>query len=401
MRVLQVDVAVNTGSTGCIAEEIGLKVMQNCGESYIGYGRYARPSKSQTIKIGNRFDQAYHLLQTRLFDRHGFYSAVSTRSFIKKIEFINPDIIHLHQLHGYYINIEVLFTFLKAYKKPVVWTFHDCWQFTGHCCYFSRVDCEKWKTSCYECPLKRYYPQSLGLDNSKNNFKIKKELFNGLDNLTIVPVSNWLGNIVKDSFLKEQCIKVIPNGVDINVFRPLDASELKNRFQNKKIILGVASIWSDHKGLRDFHSIAKMINSNIQIILIGLNKKQIEELPQNIYGIERTENKSQLAEFYNIADVFVNPSISESFGLVTVESMACGTPVVVYNATASPELVTNETGIIVEKSDTNALLIAAMNIIEDGKEKYSDSCIRWAKKNYDKNVQFSKYIELYKNLLST
>ena len=401
MKILQIDVAVNVGSTGRIAEEIGLKILENGSDSFIAYGRNARPSASETIKIGNCIDQAYHLLQTRLSDRHGLYSISATKEFVKKIEKLNPDIIHLHQLHGYYINIKILFDFLNSFKKPVIWTLHDCWSFTGHCCYFIRFNCEKWKTVCFKCPLKNYYPKSWLIDNSTNNFKLKKLLFNRIDNLTIVPVSNWLGNMAKGSFLKEQRIEVITNGVDLNIFKPCNSDELrvKHGLQNKHILLGVASLWSELKGLSDFYSLSLMIDSDTRIVLVGLNKKQINELPENIIGIERTENAHQLAEYYSMADVFINPSLAESFGLVTVEAMACATPSVAYNSTASPELITPGTGIVVEKNNLPGLSAGTSQLIKDGKEKYTLNCINRVKENFDKDKQYCKYIDLYNSLL--
>ncbi len=401
MKVIQIDIAANIGSTGTIAEEIGIKIIQNFGESYIAFGRYSRRSKSKLIKIGNKYDQAWHFLMTRFFDRHALHSKKATKDLINKIKIINPDIIHLHQVHGYYLNLVELMVFLKKYDKPVVWTFHDCWQYTGHCCYYSRFDCDKFITECSNCPLTSYYPSSILIDNSKSNFNIKKKYITEIRNLTIVPVSNWLHTEIKKSFLKNKNIKTILNGIDLQVFYPDSSYDLKQKYKikSKNIWLGVASIWTDLKGLNDFYELSKLVDSDTQIVLVGLSKKQIKALPKNILGISRTENLSELRQFYSQAEVFINPSISESFGLVTVEAMACGTPVVVYNCTASPELISDKTGIIVPVKEYHALFKAAEKICKIGKSHYSSDCINRVKENYNKDIQYNKYISLYKELL--
>ncbi len=397
MKVLQIDVAANVGSTGKITEQIGVKVIKNNGESTIAFGRYENISQSSKIKIGNEIEQAQHLLLTRFFDKHGLGSINGTKIFVEKIKLLNPDIIHLHQIHGYFINIEILFKFLAQIKKPVIWTLHDCWPFTGHCCHYARVECVKWQTGCYSCPLTKYYPQSLFYDNSKENYAIKKELFNGVKDITLVPVSDWLAGEVTKSFLKELPIHTIHNGVDIHKFQFTDPSSLVEKYllTNKKVILGVASPWSDLKGLSAFVALSSMMESHIKIILIGLTESQIKGLPPNIIGITRLNNPNDLAMYYSLADVFVNPSIAESFGLVTVEAMACGTPVVGYNVTATPELVQKGTGYIVEKGDVNGLFQMINIILKNGKDLYSEACRNLVLEKYNQEIQYEKYITLY------
>ena len=402
MKLLQIDVSVNRGSTGRIAEEIGRQAL-SCGwKSCIAYGRYANPGLSETIKIGTLADQAFHLLQTRLFDRHGLHSIIATKQLIQKIKNYNPDIIQLHQLHGYYINLQVLFSFLKEFNKPVVWTFHDCWQITGHCCYFTTVECEKWRSLCFRCPLSHSYPASWFSDRSEANFNLKKELFSGVENLTIIPVSRWLDKIVSQSFLSDKKRVIILNGVDTDIFKPSDpeALKLKHNLAGMNVLLGVADMWSPHKGLDDFIKLAGLIGKNRRIILVGLNKNQIKNLPDNIIGVPRTENVNQLAQYYSLADVFINPSKSESFGLVTAEALACGTPAIVYDSTASPELIIPGTGYIADKGDIATVNIFAEKIIADGKSSYSSKCCESAENFYNKDKQFFKYIELYKTLLN-
>ena len=275
-KLLQINSVVNSGSTGRIAEEIGQTAIAAGWESYIAYGRNNRPSQSKLIKIGSDLDIKMHGLQTRLFDRHGLGSKSATQELVEKIEKIKPDIIHLHNIHGYYINIEILFKYLQNTNIPVVWTFHDCWPITGHCSYFSFVGCDKWKTQCFSCPQKTDYPASWFIDRSEKNFNLKKKLFTSLPNVTLVPVSKWLYGILEESFLQNYPLKVIHNGINTEVFRPStgDAFRAKHHFDNKFILLGVASVWSPRKGLKDFIALSKVLNNDFQIVLVGLTRKR-------------------------------------------------------------------------------------------------------------------------------
>ncbi len=401
--LLQINTVVNYGSTGRIIEELGYTAYQNGWNSYIAYGRKGRPYNSKLIKIGSDWDVILHGLQTRLFDKHGFGSRNATLQLIVQIDKIKPDIIHLHNLHGYYINIKVLFDFLAVTNIPVVWTFHDCWPMTGHCVYFDSVSCNKWETECFGCPQTDEYPASFGFDRSKKNYFVKKVLFTSLTNLTIVPVSEWLGNIVKKSYFLNFPIKVINNGIDTDKFCPLKTTSIRSKYclENKFIILGVASIWSIHKGLGDFIKLSRMLGKNYQIILVGLTELQIHTLPSNIIGIKRTDNIQELVAFYSDADVFINPSIEESFGLTTIEAMACGTPTIVFSATASPELTIPVTGFIVAKGNIKGIIEAIHKIKIKGKSCFSSACRDRVIKLYDKNDRHMDYLNLYESILKT
>lgn len=400
--VLQINSVVNSGSTGRIAEEIGQTAIAAGWESYIAYARNERPSQSELIKIGSDWDIRMHGLQTRLFDRHGLGSKSATLELVEKIEKIKPDIIHLHNIHGYYINVETLFKYLQNTKIPVVWTFHDCWPMTGHCSYFSFVGCEKWKTQCYECPQKKEYPASWLIDRSEKNFNLKKKLFTSLPNLTLVPVSKWLAGILEESFMKDFPIKVINNGINKEVFKPSADSDfrVKHRLVNKFILLGVASIWSPRKGLKDFIALSKLLDSDYQIVLIGLTKKQIEQLPDNILGIERTESVEELAEIYAASDVYVNPTYEDNFPTTNLESLACGTPVITYKTGGSPEAIDYSSGIVVEQGNIDKLIEAINKIREKGKQFYSEACVKRAHRLYRKEDRYREYIELYEELLN-
>jgi glycosyltransferase involved in cell wall biosynthesis len=390
-KLLQINTVINNIATGKIAEAIGKQAISSGWESYIAFGRRERESASHKIKIGGKLSVFLHILLTRLFDRHGFGSRIATQHLIKKIVKIKPDIIHLHNIHGYYINIKVLFDFLAKSQIPVIWTLHDCWTITGHCAHFDAIGCNKWKTECSHCPQKWNYPRSLFLDNSIRNHKRKKALFTSVKNLTIVPVSYWLGDIMKQSFLNQYPIQVIQNGIDINSFSPQPAC----------IILGVANVWDRRKGLDDFITLNNQLNkSQYQIILIGLNKQQINCLPKEIIGIRRTESVAELAKLYSIADVFVNVTYDDSFPTVNLESLACGTPVITYRTGGSVESISQDSGIIVEKGNITALCEAIQKIAQNNKLYYSEDCRKRAVSLYNKEDRFKDYIDLYNTLLT-
>lgn len=396
--ILQINVTANSGSHGRIAEDIGKLIIYNGWKSYIAYGRWAQPSKSHLIRIGNKWDILFHGIQTRLFDRHGLASKRATRKLIKRIKEINPDIIHLHNIHGYYLNFPILFAYLKEANIPVVWTLHDCWSMTGHCSHFTFAQCERWKSQCRDCPERRSYPSSLWMDRSSKNYKEKKVAFAKLPNLTLVPVSDWLKDIVKSSFLKDKSLHRIYNGVDLNVFKP---SAVK-RHDAKVKLIGVASVWSERKGLKDFISLRKILPAEqYEMTVVGVNKKQLSGLPTDIKGIERTENVNQLAQLYSEADVFINPTYEETFGLTTIEGMACGTPGIVYNCTASPELVTPQTGRIVEQGDIEGIVKAVNELMALDQEMLSKACRQRAVENFNKDERYQEYINIYEHILNT
>lgn len=392
MKILQINTAANTGSTGKIAEQIGNTLIQNGHQSYIAYGRGNRPSRSNLVKIGSQKDVYQHKLITLFYDKHGLGSKRATKDFIKKLETIKPDAIGLQNIHGYYINYEILFEYLKNKNIPILWTFHDCWPFTGHCSFFDSVGCRKWKTHCQHCPITKNYPKALR-DRSYQNFEDKKEAFKGLKHLRIVTPSHWLANFVKDSFLNTYPVHVIHNGIDLNVFRPLeDVYE-----NNTKIILGVASTWDIRKGLKDFVQLRKALNSSYKIVLIGLSQKQIAHLPSGISGIQRTENVEALVEWYNKASIFVNPTYVDNFPTTNIEALACGTPVITYNTGGSPEALGENTGTSVDKGDINALKEAIMSLTKN-KDRIK-ICRQRAVKHFNAQERYQDYLNLYKNLI--
>lgn len=399
VKLLQINAVANSGSTGHIAEDLGILVQENGWESYIAYGRKACTSSSKLIRIGNKLDIYMHVLKTRFTDLHGCGSKFATNTLLQHIVRINPDIIHLHNIHGYYINYPILFNFLLMQNIPIVWTLHDCWTYTGHCAHYSEIKCNKWQYQCTNCPNINGYPRSY-YDNSKLNYHLKKKYFASLKNLTIVTVSNWLMQEVKQSFLSIYPMRVIYNGINLEIFRPT-FSDVKREcnITNKFLILGVASTWGGGKGLNDFIELSYYLSQDEIIVLIGLDKQQIKSLPNNIYGFERTENVSKLVEWYSAADVYVNFSTEETFGMTTAESLACGTPVLVYNSTACAEIVTSEVGFVVEPHD----VLGAYRIIKQlrfAKNNYENKCRSYACEKLNKNHSYKQYWDLYNKLIS-
>jgi putative colanic acid biosynthesis glycosyltransferase len=400
MKILQVNTFINSRSTGRIAEDIGNLVIKQGWGSFYAFGREPKSSNSEAIQIGIKIDVLLHGFQSILLDDHGFGSKHATKVFIEKVKILKPDVIHLHNIHGYYLNIELLFNYLKESNTPVVWTLHDCWSFTGHCAYYSYIDCGKWKTECNNCPQLSSYPRSIFKDKSKINFYSKMKLFNSLENLTIVPVSNWLKKELEMSFLKNNKIEVIHNGVDLNVFRPSFKCEIFKdlNLTSKFVILGVANVWEKRKGLEDFMKLSKLLSNDEVIFLVGLNHKQLKGLPDNIIGISKTENITELAEIYSNADVLFNPTWEDNFPTVNLESLACGTPVVTYNTGGSIESVDAKTGFVIEQGDVSAAIERIREIKNTLSSIYQKNCREKAVQFYDKDVVFQDYIEMYNEL---
>jgi len=397
MRILQINTGLNNSSTGKIVNHIGEKIINKGWSSYIAYSRGIVDSKSVAIKIGNTMDKYYHAFKTRFFDSHGFESTIATKKLIRKIKLINPDIVHLHNLHGYYLNIEVLFRYLSTANFKVIWTLHDCWSFTGHCTHFDYIQCNKWKTACYKCPQKTSYPSSILIDNSKENYIRKKKAILSLGDLVVVPVSRWLHYKVKDSFMCNFQTRVITNGIDLSIFNNLNNSYFSSTLlKDKFIVLGVASSWNKKKGIDDFIKLSKKIDKSIAIVLVGVDKSVID-IPDNVFIIPKVENQKELASIYASSNLYLNLTYEDTYPTTNLESIACNTPVVTYNTGGSVESIIDNTGYIVDKGDIDAIL-RRIEIERNTAKK--ENIYKVARDYFNKDDRFDDYIALYSKLSS-
>ena len=335
MKIVEIN-SFGNFSTGNIACDVAEEFQKQSNESIVLYARGNIKNIVKSKRISSKLDIYTHAFLSRIFDSVGLHSNHQTKKVIKFLDEYKPDIVHLHNIHGYYMNYPLLFDYLYEHKNiKVIWTLHDTWAITGHCCYFSRANCERWKTGCSNCPLKKSYPASILFDNSKRNYQLKKDTFTKIESnrMTFVTPSDWLANIVKNSYLNKYNVKTIYNGIDINKFVKKDKVEL---IPNKKVILGVASVWDDRKGLNVFLELSKVISEEYQIILIGKFTENIK-LPTNITHIERTENVDELVKYYSSCNIFFNPTLDENYPTVNVEAQCCGAKVLTFDSGGSKE----------------------------------------------------------------
>lgn len=394
--ILQINSTANWGSTGRIAEQINSLACSKGWDCYIAYGRYKNPSQSNLIKVGKSFDVYLHYFINRIFDYEGLGSRRATRRLISQIKDIRPDIIHLHNIHDHWINYKLLFEFLNSIDTPVIWTQHDCWAFTGGCPHYTLNNCQKWQEECKDCAFRKNL-----VDHSQQQFNLRKKLFLANRNLTIVPVSSWLADEVRKSFLNVLNIRPIFNGVDVHLFKPQNSANLVGKYglEKKYVLLALATSWSKSKGFEDYIALSKILPDDCVLVLVGVSSKMMGSLPHNILGIPRTHNVIELVELYSLADIVLNLSYQETFGLTTVEGMACGTPSIVYDSTASPELITSDTGVVVPSGDVYGVLNAINYIRNLGKEYFFKNCRKRAVEVYNKDLCYENYVQLYEQLL--
>ncbi len=394
MKIVSIN-AVTWGSTGKIMLQISEVAREHGYEAYVCYpkGRHNQKEIEHSIVIGNRFSEDFHLIMDRLTGLNGCFSISATIRLLRCLKKIKPDILHLHNLHNCYINLGLLFQYIKKENIRVIWTLHDCWAFTGHCPYFDMAECYKWKEQCFSCPQYRSYPQSY-VDTSKVLYRWKKTWFTGVKDMTIVTPSQWLADLVKQSFLKEYPVKVIHNGIDLEVFKPTDSNfRKKYQCEEKKVLLGVAFNWGKRKGLDVFIRLAEELEE-FQFVLVGTDDVVDQQLPANVISIHRTRNQKELAEIYTAADLFVNPTREDNFPTVNMEALACGTPVITFNTGGSPESLDETCGAVVEKDDYDALKRAVIKMT-DKSLSMKAACIKRAIA-FDKNEKFKEYVAEYK-----
>lgn len=395
MKIIEIN-STNYGSTGNIMLQIAETARQQ-KHTVITCCPVSRDNKKKTIEnqwfIGSRLSRNIHL---KLFESTGFngcFSIISTLIFLNKVKNFKPDIIHLHNLHNCYINLPMLFKYIKKYKIKTIWTLHDCWSFTGQCPYFELAKCDKWKSGCNECFQINVYPSSM-VDRTKAMWELKRKWFTGVEDMTIVTPSEWLAGLVQQSYLKEYPVKVINNGIDLNVFKPTDSNfRQKHHLKDKYILLGVALGWGKRKGLDVFIELSKRLSEDYKIILVGTNDEVDSMLPSNILSIHRTGNQAELAEIYSAADLFVNPTREENYPTVNMEAIACGTPVLTFRTGGSPEILDDKTGFVVDVDDIGEMERQIVRICT--KKPFSKEDCRERAKSFDKDLKFQEYVGLY------
>lgn len=394
-RIAQLNVVCN-GSTGRIMKDLQREALNNEFEVKVFYGRRKAMDKLDSVKFSNFISFFIHMFITFLFNKHGHGSYLPTKRLIKKLKKFNPDIIHIHNIHGYYLNYPVLFSYLeKDFKGKIIWTLHDCWPYTGHCSHYAAVGCRKWETGCNNCPQKFDYPYSWFFDTSESEYILKKKYFTSVNSLCIVTPSHWMKTMAQKSFLNKYDIKVIQNWIDLDRFVPCYDSAVYGKYnipENKKILLSVSNIWTNKKGLDKLMELSSQIDDNYCMVLVGLNSYQINKLPDGVIGIRRTDNVKELINLYSISYVLINASLEESFSLVTVEAMACNTPVIALNSTALPELISDENGILITENEIGCYLNAINKV---GCITRKDNAIRKTVEKFNKRVLIKQYIDLY------
>lgn len=406
MKILQINTTYRTGgSTGRIVFELSQIIKDHGDAAYCAFGYEYKPTNdANTYRIENIPQLKWSIFQTRLLGEHGFYNRAETKKLLHWIDMVKPDIIHLHNLHNHYLNLEILFEYIREKKIPIVWTLHDCWSFTGWCAYFDYAGCSKWKDGCGDCPCLKDYPKTWFFDRSRSNYLRKKKLMTGIQQLYLVAPSKWLADLTRESFLKEYPISVIHNGINLQNFstekKQADVSNYITEKERRRIILGVASSWSHRKGLDEFLRLNERLDHKRYVLaLVGLKKEQLSYVPDNVYKILRTNNVEELAELYQRADIFLNLTLEDNYPTTNLEAQACGTPVITYKTGGSPESVLEgKTGFIIDTGNIE-MLLNRIEVIEENLEEFSQNAGLYAKDHFDQKMLFEQYITLYQNIL--
>lgn len=397
------------GSTNTIARLTGLAAKLRGYEIYHAFplsGRTegnlwsTRPLQDHEIKItGNEILISKFL--GKLTGFRGCFNYFTTKKFLRKIDSLNPSILHLHNLHGNYINLRLLFDYIKRKKLKIVWTLHDCWSFTARCPYFTISQCEKWRTGCHNCPTLKEYP-GMYIDQTKLMWKLKRKWFTGIDRdkIVIVCPSKWLADLARESYLGGYDIRVIHNGINLDTFKPTPGHFRANHNipPEKFIVLGVAAGWGVRKGFDVFARLARELDSRFQVVIVGEAKGVADQMPENLLHIQRTWNAKELAEIYTESNVFANPTREENYPTVNLEAVACGTPVVTFRTGGSPETIDESCGVVVDYNDYDSLKREIIRVCET-RQFTSESCINYAHKNFNYQDRMTEYVNLFDELM--
>ncbi len=399
MKILQINAIYNLGSTGKTCFDFQTYVQQNTEHTCKTAFCYGGNAENGYV-IGNRIDRKVHGFLSRLTGKQAWFSYFSTFGLIKYMKEYKPDVVQLRNLHGNYINFPMLMKYIAKNDIATVITLHDCWVFTGKCCHYTSDRCYKWQTGCYDCPRLKKDNKSWFLDRTKELWRAKRKLFGSIPRLAVQGVSKWTVEEAKKSPIMENAkiFTYIYNGIDSNKFKPTE-SNLREKYNlvDKKILLGVASGWQKSKGLPDVIEMSEILPDDCVIVLVGHPNEPIPT-SEKIINIPATENIDELVQWYSAADVFINMSKEETFGKVSAEALMCGTPVVCYNTTANPELVGENCGYICETENVVDFKNLVLKVIENGKDVYTESCIKFAHENFSTEKNFEAYIKLYEKL---
>lgn len=399
-KIMQINITCGVGSTGRISEALYYATSEKGYDVFFAYSAY-KPTIKTAFRIENTLQNIFRRGLNKYIGRKQKHSSPGTKRLIHYIKKLKPDLIHLHNVQQNSVNYILLFDYLKKQNIPIVFTLHDCWSFTGGCYHFTKEGCGQYQTGCLEC-LKNSPFDDVTM-TTKDVYEIKAKLIGQNINIYPVCVSQWLCNVAMESCMgkMKHVPQVICNGIDVDTFYPRGVNKIQkcNILENQFVILGVASYWNDDKGLSLFVQLAKKLDASIKIILIGSGLERIKNLKDNRFiCVDRTESVNELAEYYSMADVFINMSIEETFGLTTAEALACGTPAIVFNSTACPEVIDEYTGICIP-FDLEALVNAVLEIKEKGKQHYTVACRERAVSEFSKEKMINKYLDLYRSIL--
>ncbi len=397
MKVAQINLGL-FGSTGRIMCNLRNLLVENGDECLLVYPDYPQnlPGDPSDYRIPGGLVRRVNAILEKTTGLQGCFAFYHTRNLLHRLEEFQPDVVHLHNIHGMKTNYGMLFSWLKKQGIPVVWTLHDCWSFTGHCPHFAMAGCDRWRTGCHHCSQYREYP-AVFVDQSRTLWKLKKMWFGSVAHITLVAPSKWLAELVQLSYLGHYPCRIIYNGVDTSLFKPVK-SDIRQQYGigDRKMVLGVAYGWGPRKGLDVFLDLAQKLDEQYCIVLVGTNEQIDQQLPQNIISIHRTQNQQELAEIYTAADVFVNPTREEVLGLVNLEALACGTPVITFRTGGSPECLDATCGVIVDVDDNQEVLEQIKNICTMRPFDQED-CIRRAAL-FRQEDRFAEYLRLYEEV---
>lgn len=395
MKILFINSVVDYGSTGKIVRDLANGAKAQGHEVLIIYGRHDTKNESDTFSLVDNKSTMFHGLMSLFFGRHGLHSKKQTQKLISEIEIFQPDVIHLHNIHGYYLNVPMLFEYLKKKNIKILWTLHDAWSFSGSSAYFDYYGCKIWDDGCVECNSTKDYPKTFAKYRQKKNFAWKKQSFRGLSDMTIITPSDWLSEMAKTTFLKEYPIKTIHNGIDLGVFKPTK-SDIRKKYglEDKFVILGVASFWENRKGLKYFIEFADHLEEDEVIFLIGIDEKDKKKLPDEILTISRTDNVEELVKIYSAADLLLNPTLEDNYPTINLEAIACGTPVITFDTGGSPESINDQTGVVCRNKTVKSIVesVATMRL---NKLNLKNNCVNYAKAHFNKNIFIERSLEEY------